>query len=427
MKIKLLLLYFLCIMMVFAQAQSGIRLSVQLDKDNWKYQLGQEAIFTIQLLDNGVPLEGVEVSYKLGMEKMKPTSTGQQKSSKESITLKGKATAPGFLRCEARAEINGKVYKALATAAYDPLSIKATQTQPADFWDFWHTAVAAAKAVPLDPKLRLLSDRSTDKTNVYEVSFQNEKKGSRIYGILCVPKKPGSYPAVLQVPGAGIRAYQGAISLADKGMITLQIGIHGVPVTYPDSLYSNLFGASLKDYYFFNLDNRDQYYYKRVYLGCVKAVEYLTSLTEYDGENLLVWGGSQGGGLSLVTTALDKRVKYLICNYPALCDFTGYLHDRAGGWPHLFAPDKISYLGTAEKIKTAAYFDAVNFARAIKVPGYYAWGYNDEVVPPTSMYAAYNLIDAPKELLVAPETGHRLTAGQQVQVEAWLMKTLGIE
>jgi cephalosporin-C deacetylase-like acetyl esterase len=33
-------------------------------------------------------------------------------------------------------------------------------------------------------------------------------------------------------------------------------------------------------------------------------------------------------------------------------------------------------------------------------------GFNDETCPPTSMYAAYNVITAPKELFIVQETGH---------------------
>ncbi|MFQ6929285.1 MAG: hypothetical protein ACLRS8_18110 [Parabacteroides merdae] len=70
------------------------------------------------------------------------------------------------------------------------------------------------------------------------VSFQNERPGSCIYGILIVPKKTGKYPAVLQVPGAGIRPYNG-FNLGED-IITLEIGIHGVPKgTMPQEVYNN--------------------------------------------------------------------------------------------------------------------------------------------------------------------------------------------
>lgn len=64
----------------------------------------------------------------------------------------------------------------------------------------------------------------------------------------------------------------------------------------------------------------DHYYYKRVYMGCVRAVDFIYSLPEFDGKNLAVNGGSQGGALSIITAGLDNRIKYLAAFYPALSD-----------------------------------------------------------------------------------------------------------
>jgi cephalosporin-C deacetylase-like acetyl esterase len=131
-----------------------------------------------------------------------------------------------------------------------------------------------------------------------------------------------------------------------------------------------------------------------------------------------VTGGSQGGALSIVTAALDPRVKALAASYPALADMAGYMEGRAGGWPHLFRPSAPHR--TKEKLETAAYYDVVNFARRLKAPGIYTWGYNDQTCPPTSMYAAYNVIRAPKRLVLALETGHGRVPEQADKLNAWL-------
>ena len=78
-----------------------------------------------------------------------------------------------------------------------------------------------------------------------------------------------------------------------------------------------------------------------------------------------------------------------------------------------------------EKIRTSAYYDVVNFARSVNVPGYYTWGYNDETCPPTSFYAAYQVIDAPKELNLVQETGHWTYPEQQAKIREWLLSKLG--
>jgi cephalosporin-C deacetylase-like acetyl esterase len=320
--------------------------------------------------------------------------------------------------------VDGKRYRSLATAGFDPEKIKPAIENPADFIQFWESAKADLSKIPIDARMLLLPERCTENVNVYQVNLQNFRVGSRLYGILCVPKKEGKYPALLRVPGAGIRPYNGDIATAEKGIITLEIGIHGIPVNLQPDVYTHLAAGALYGYPSLNLDDRDRYYYKRVYLGCVRANDFLVSLPQFDGTNLAVTGGSQGGALSITTAALDPRVKFLAAFYPALSDLTGYLKGRAGGWPHLFDKNNLSYNNKKEKLETAQYYDVVNFARLIKVPGMYSWGFNDETCPPTSMYAAYNVITAPKDLYLALETGHWTYPEQTEKLNNWLLERL---
>lgn len=49
-----------------------------------------------------------------------------------------------------------------------------------------------------------------------------------------------------------------------------------------------------------------------------------------------VTGSSQGGALSVVTAALDKRITFYAAIHPAMCDHQAHLKKTAGGWPHYF-------------------------------------------------------------------------------------------
>ena len=411
---------------IYAQPSTQfVKVTVAPDHTDWTYKIGEPVNFKVTVLKDGNPLKNIQIRYEVGPEKMEPMK-------KDSLVLSSgifsvpPATLkyPGFLQCIVIAKLDGKEYKGLATAGFEPVSIKPSVQNPSDFVQFWEKAKKELSEIPLDARMTLLPDRCTETVNVYHVNIQNYRIGARLYGILCVPKKEGKYPALLRVPGAGIRPYAGDIANAENGIITLEIGIHGIPVNLDPSVYNNLGVGALNGYPSFNLDNKDRYYYKRVYLGCVRANDFLTSLPQFDGLNLAVTGGSQGGALSIVTAALDSRVKYLGAFYPALCDVTGYLHERAGGWPHLFYKDNFAFNNTSEKIETCGYYDVVNFARQLKVPGMYSWGYNDETCPPTSMYAAYNVITAPKALYLALETGHWTFPEQNEKMTNWIVEKL---
>jgi cephalosporin-C deacetylase-like acetyl esterase len=161
-----------------------------------------------------------------------------------------------------------------------------------------------------------------------------------------------------------------------------------------------------------------------VYVSCVRANDFIFSLSEFDGSNLAVSGNSQGGALSIITASLDKRVKCLASIHPALCDFTGYFAGRAGGWPHYFADNNLWFTNKDEVKQTLPYFDVVNFASGLTVDGFYTWGFNDETCPPTSMHAAYNVITSGKKLSVYAETGHWIFPEQKAEMNNWLIQQL---
>ena len=405
--------------------EQRIKVVVAPDHSDWTYKANEKVKFTISVLKDGNPLKSVKVKYEVGLEKMEPMKIDSSVVPSGVMSIDGGTLKTGgFLRCIAIARVDGKDYRGLGTAGFDPQMIQPTVENPEDFKQFWEQAKAALAKIPIDAKMTLLPERCTENVNVYHVNLQNFRLGSRLYGILCVPKKEGKYPALLKVPGAGVRPYAGDVALAEKGIITFEIGIHGIPVTMEPSVYTDLGGSALNGYFNYNLDNRDRYYYKRVYMGCVRANDFLVSLPQYDGTHLAVTGGSQGGALSIVTAALDGRVKHLAAFYPAISDVTGYLNGRAGGWPHIFDKNNVPFNNLKEKKETVKYYDVVNFAREVKVPGLYSWGFNDETCPPTSMYAAYNVISAPKELFLALETGHWTYPEQREKFNEWLLEHL---
>ncbi len=411
-----------------------VKVVVAPDHRDWTYKLGEPVHFAVSVTADSEPVDNITVTTSVGPD-MFPGEKKTVALPLSGISIDGGTmTTPGFLRCIVTTRVAGRTYRGLASVAFAPEAIKATQVEPADFDAFWDASKAELAKIPMDAKRTLLPESCTSTVDAYQVSFRTIGKGggnqARIYGILCQPRAPGHYPAILKVPGAGVRPYAGDAELAAKGAIVLEIGIHGIPVNMAKEVYDQVYAGALDGYWLFNFDDREHYYYRRVYLGCVRANDYLTSLPEWDGKRLLVMGASQGGQLSIVTAGLDPRVTGLSATHPAFCDVSGPLHGRAGGWPHPFMPQpdgSPSLQATPAKITTAAYYDTANFARRLKVPGYYNWGYNDEVCPPTAAYAVYNLITAPKTLGLTLELGHQYTPEQADAIGGWVTAFLGIK
>lgn len=391
------------------------------------YKPGEEVTFEVRAYKAGVALSGVSLSYAIGPEKMPATLSGSVVLQDGCVQLDaGTMTAPGFMTCNCTIEMEGESYSNYVNVGFSPDEIVPTQIMPDDFEKFWEKSLKKSAKIPLEPQMTLVPEKCTALTNVYHVQLQHWRKDTYLYGWLCVPKKEGRYPAVLCVPGAGVKPVPPELKLAEMGdgVITFSIGVNGIPLMLDNEVYDNLRYGVLRDYGFIHLDNKDHYYYRRIYTGCVRALDFICTLPCYDGNNLGVMGGSQGGALAMVTASLDSRVKALVAFYPALCDVTGYLHGRAGGWPHMFDSRNTKLNNTPEKITTTQYYDVVNFARRLQVPGYYSWGYNDPTCPPTSLYAAYNVITAPKQLYVAHDAGHWRYPEQTRLALKWLYERL---
>lgn len=386
------------------------KITVTPNAKDWLSAVGDPVTFRLVVTPAGD--EPSTVRYRLGPEQFEPEVPARASVPPDGLEIEaGTLSTPGFLRLIATKQVGNQKLRGLATIGFSPERIEPTQSNPGDFDAFWHESLEKLATVPMDPILTPKPELSGEAFDAFELSFGNydpNGRTPRFYGILCVPKKPGRYPAVLQTPGAGVRGYKGEIWLPRDRFITLEVGIHGIPVTEPADFYSKLAAGELAGYERRNLADRDLFYYRRVYLGCYRAVDYLAAHEKWDGKNLVVRGGSQGGQLAIVTAALHPRVTGFAAAFPAFCDVTGYLHGRAGGWPGLFREAAGDPLRREKEVAVTAYYDVVNFARRLKVPGYFTWGFNDEVCPPTSFYAMYNVVTSPKSLNVFPPAGHDL-------------------
>jgi cephalosporin-C deacetylase-like acetyl esterase len=246
-----------------------------------------------------------------------------------------------------------------------------------------------------------------------------------MYGVLTIPVKEGKYPAILKVPGAGVKPMPAYGYMPNDKAVVLQLGINGIPVNMPREVYNSLDRGALRGYNRFGVDDRNNYYYKRVYIGCARAVDFLAELDCVDAEKIAVSGVSQGGALSFTTAVLNPKVKCLYANYPALCDLTGYLNGRGGGWPHFFRGENDANIKDVKAIvDNLKYFDVVNFARKVKVPVKVAFGYNDTTCCPTSIFSAINVVTSPIELLIYNEIGHYTYPELEKDHGRWILEQL---
>jgi len=287
----------------------------------------------------------------------------------------------------------------VAGAVYAPFDIQLAEDDPADLLEFWDDQFAELATIPIDPQVVFHSD--DDYTTSYRVNLANVE-GRRVYGYISVPNGTGPFPAVLQLPafGSGPNLAITEETLATRGgVLAMSIGIHNVEPDEEDPL------AYEPDV----INNRDSMYYRYAVLGAVRAIDYIFTRADFDGESLGINGVSQGGGLSLLVAGLDNRVKALAQSNAALCDHDAFKYDKSSGFPYYLRKSTVTY-GDNEHLNetsnTAKYFDAARLAKYFTGPSLSLIGYEDTICPPASTYAAFNRLPGPKVLAQARAVGH---------------------
>lgn len=367
------------------------------------YHLGEEASVTVEAYKGGLPLNDVYVRYSYGEEMMPSAKNDSVKfNNGKAVIPIGSMTLPGFKACKLDFSVDGKTYRDMVKVGFDPQQIASFSPNPSDFDSFWKKTLKATAKINLNPEITPLPQYSTDKVEVSLVKLTVGPHGRNIYGYLSRPKDGKKHPVLFCPPGAGSRKIEPTTFYSERGYIFFNINIHnGCNSELSDSAYAKARRVA-NDYVHNGIESKEKFYYKDVYAGCSRCIDFLCTLPDWDGVNVGVTGGSQGGALTIVTAALNSKVTFCAPFYPALCDLLGFKEGRAGGWPKYFK-------GENEKQgagQTLPYYDVVNFARRLKCPTYYSFGYNDDTCSPTSTYAAYNAITAPKHLTVTPTSGH---------------------
>lgn len=403
------------------------------DHADWLYQTGENAKVEVSFCKYGIPREG-ELKYSIGNDMLQPDKHGSVKlKNGRAVINMGTKKTPGFRDMKLSVSLDGKTYEHHIKVGFSVDKIKPYTQEPQDFRSFWQKNVEELKQVPMSYTKELYKDYCTDKIDCYLVKLQIDKMGHSMYGFLFYPKnaQPGKHPVVLCPPGAGIKTIKDPMRnkyYAENGFVRFEVEIHGLDPRIPSETFgeiSRAFNDRNGGYLANGLENKDIYYMKHVYVGLVRCIDFLTSLPEWDGKNVAVQGGSQGGALAIIAAGLDSRVTQCVANHPALSDMAGYAaKGGTGGYPHFCRQPQI--LSNKDCLNTLAYFDVVNFARYVKAPTYLTWGYNDVTCPPTTSYAVWNTLKCTKESLLTPINEHWTTTetnrGQMEWIKAHLLK-----
>jgi cephalosporin-C deacetylase-like acetyl esterase len=333
-----------------------------------------------------------------------------------------KEPAPGFYRYTVTFEHNGTTaVEKKFNVGFEPEKINSPVDAKADFKTFWDNNLRELAKVAPQYKLTPQPQYANADYNVFLVemrSFGNEL----IRGYYAQPTREGKHPVIVEYMGYGSAPY--VPNTQWDGFAYFVLSIRGQGLNQP----TNRFGAWWITY---GLENKENYYYRGAFLDVVRALDFVSSRPEIAADKIAVRGGSQGGALSFVAAALDRRVKVAAPTIPFLSDYRDYF--KITHWPKAdfdLYVTKLKLYPEAqwEKIyDILTYFDIKNLAPWIECPVIMGIGVQDEVCPPHTNFAAYNQVRSEKQWMAFPEFAHSVGAAYNDAAKAFIKEKLNIQ
>ena len=312
-------------------------------------------------------------------------------------------------------KILASVFSTVALLCADGRDFKplaAARPRPADFDAYWEGEVARQRReVPLDAACVQVTNVVRHKAGfrVMDVAIP-ALSGKPATGLLTIPEKAGakSLPIVVTTRGACTCGLSPQYYAKAIGFI---LSPYGELPFGSDDYYQKAFRTTLGDYMHSGWTDRDGCWFHGQVLRIVRALEWLKTLPEWNGRDLIVEGVSMGGSQAIQAAALDGDVSVCAPSDPALCDHAGGLADvpRRPGWPGIVAWSRNVKLSPERQeavLRTSDYYDTCNFASRIRCKALFASGYCDSDCPSEGVYRAYSAVKGDKVLTVDPEARH---------------------
>ena len=362
------------------------------------YAPGEQMQFTINV-DFGkqtLPSKSYFIRWTRTGDDGKKTSGREQVVPGKPIVITTSLDKPGFVRIQAYLVDNkGRNVqkrnwnKQLENICFEggagvqPEKLQPAVAEPADFDAFWAKQKAKLAAVPVKYKMEKI--KSTKNVDIYAVSV--DCAGPRpVTGYLTIPvgAKDKSLGASASYQGYGTPVPRPPQD-GPRNQIRFHVNAHGCDLQKDKAYYDDFYAKIKSNGQIYAFDkkqnsNPETAYFNGMALRVMRSLQFLKALPQWNGKDLVVSGGSQGGLQTIWAAALDPDVTRADSSITWCCDFAGPTKGRLNGWRPGYVP-------------ALNYYDSVFHAKRIKCPIVISRaGLGDYVCPPSGLAILYNNI-----------------------------------
>jgi cephalosporin-C deacetylase len=309
---------------------------------------------------------------------------------------------------------------------------------PADFDEFWQKTLAEAGEIPLDVRIEPV-ETGLRTIDVYDVTFAGYA-GHPIRAWLRLPRLPHQPAATSEKALSGDGGREALSAATSEKALSGIVQFHGYgsgrghaldDLLWASAGYAHLLmdtrgqgggfagggtgdpvgadGPTRPGFLTRGLESPETYYYRRVFVDAVRAVQVLREHAAVDASRVAVVGASQGGGIALAVAGLiPDDVAALHAQSPFLCDIRRATRiTDADPYHELSAYFATHRTSVESAFTTLGYFDGLGFAARASAPAWFSAGLMDGVCPPSTAFGAYHAYaGGPKHIDLWSYNGH---------------------
>jgi len=292
--------------------------------------------------------------------------------------------------------------------------------RPADFDDYWQKGLQEMKSV--DPQVEIKpADFHAPGVECSDLFFTGVG-GARVHAKLLRPQKTAQpHPAVLMFHGYTGNAgdWMDKLGYAAAGFTVAALDCRGQGNISQDS--GRVIGNTLHGHIIRGLDDAlagrpEKLMFRSVFLDTAELAAIIMAMPDVDPERVGACGGSQGGALTLACAALEPRIRRAAPMYPFLSDYKRVWSMDQGSLAYLELREYFRFFDPTHQneervFENLGYIDIQNLAPRIRAEILWGIGLMDVTCPPSSQFATYNKITAPKSMTIYPDYDHEVLPG----------------
>lgn len=296
----------------------------------------------------------------------------------------------------------------------------APQTMKPDFKEFWEKNIAQLRQVPIQIKRKKL-DMPYEKTFItYEISY-NTHDDTWIDAWFSVPvNAKGKLPCVVYYHGGNGRRSVFP-EIVSTGVCCFAMDVRGQGGTSLDKAEYK-FGRTSGTLMTCGVLDKENFYMRNIYMDAVRALDVVAQLEEVDPERIVTYGGSQGGALSIVASALSGRSKKCFTQITSYCCLRNRVELGSGIFKGTYDYLKRYPQNATTVFNTLTYFDIINMVSLLNVPTEFFLGLADPICLPHFVYSAYAHTPCEKKIILSPFTPHVVPAPYAREAQAQFAK-----